>query len=106
MNLREQFAEALEWVRHGLDLNSDRYNNLFEITIRILGGLLSAFHLSAENVFLEKAYDLCNRTLVAFDTKSYIPLSDVNLGITKKLEKLIQLKLLEKLKKNLINLIN
>lgn len=81
MNLHEQFAEALEWVRHALDFNAaDRYNNLFEITIRILGGLLSAFHLSAERVLLEKAYDLCNRTMVAFDTASSIPLSDINLG--------------------------
>lgn len=81
MNLHEQFAEALEWVRHALDFNAaDRYNNLFEITIRILGGLLSAFHLSAERVLLEKAYDLCNRTMVAFDTDSSIPLSDINLG--------------------------
>lgn len=80
MNLQEQFHEAVEWVKTGLDLNADRYNNLFEITIRILGGLLSAFHLSAEKVLLEKAYDLSNRTLVAFNTSSMIPLSDVNLA--------------------------
>lgn len=29
--------------------------NLFESTIRILGGLLSAFHLSGDVLFLEKA---------------------------------------------------
>lgn len=80
MNLSEQFKEARDWVENFLNLNSDRYNNLFEITIRILGGLLSAFHLSADKVFLEKAYDLSNRTLVAFQTKSFIPLSDINLG--------------------------
>lgn len=80
MDLREQFSDALEWLRTGLNLDADRYNNLFEITIRILGGLLSAFHLSAERLLLDKAYDLCNRTLVAFNTSSSIPLSDVNLG--------------------------
>ena len=80
MNLQDEFREALNWVKNGLNLDSDRYNNLFEITIRILGGLLSAFHLSAERVFLEKAYDLANRTLIAFNTDSSVPLSDVNLG--------------------------
>ena len=35
--------------------NNNRDVNLFETTIRVLGGLLSAYHLSAENVFLDKA---------------------------------------------------
>ena len=29
--------------------------NLFETTIRVLGGLLSAYHLSNDEVFLDKA---------------------------------------------------
>lgn len=29
--------------------------NLFEVTIRVLGGLLSAFHLSGEKIFLKKS---------------------------------------------------
>ncbi len=62
-----------------MSLDSDRYNNLFEITIRILGGLLSAYHLSGDKIFLEKAYDLGNRSLPAFNTESSIPLSDINL---------------------------
>lgn len=80
MNLKEQFDEAREWVKSGLNLDSDRYNNLFEITIRIMGGLLSAHHLSGDDLFLEKAYELGNRSLCAFDTKSFIPLSDINLA--------------------------
>jgi hypothetical protein len=79
MNLKEEFKESREWVQKSLNLDSDRYNNLFEITIRIMGGLLSAFHLSGDRLFLNKAYDLGNRTLPAFETKSHIPLSDINL---------------------------
>lgn len=79
MNLKDIFAEAREWVANSLSLDSDRYNNLFEITIRIMGGLLSAYHLSGDEMFLVKAYDLGNRTLPAFNTHSSIPLSDVNL---------------------------
>lgn len=50
-----EFDEAKEWVAHYLRLNTDRDVNLFEVTIRVLGGLLSAYHLSAERIFLEKA---------------------------------------------------
>lgn len=29
--------------------------NLFEVTIRVLGGLLAAYHLSGDTLFLNKA---------------------------------------------------
>jgi len=45
----------------------------------VLGGLLSTFHLSGENVFLEKAKDLGNRLMGAFASPSGVPFSDVNL---------------------------
>ena len=32
--------------------------NLFETTIRVLGGLLSTYHLSKEKIYLDKAVDL------------------------------------------------
>jgi mannosyl-oligosaccharide alpha-1,2-mannosidase len=53
--------------------------NLFETTIRVLGGLLSAYHLSADKMFLEKAKDLGDRLMGAFTSPSGIPYSDVNL---------------------------
>ena len=36
-----------------LDVNKDV--NLFECTIQVLGGLLSAYHLSEDDMFLHKA---------------------------------------------------
>jgi endoplasmic reticulum Man9GlcNAc2 1,2-alpha-mannosidase len=80
MDLKKEFAEARDWVAKSLSLDSDRFNNLFEITIRITGGLLSAYHLSGDEVLLQKAYDVGNRSLSAFDTPSSIPLSDINLA--------------------------
>lgn len=44
---------------------------------------MSAFHLSAERVFLDKAKDLGQRLLGAFTSSSGIPYSDVNLKSTK-----------------------
>lgn len=50
-----EFEEAKGWVEQHLVFNSKRYVSLFEVTIRVLGGLLSAYHLSGDKIFLEKA---------------------------------------------------
>ena len=83
MGMEEEFDEAKEWVAHFLRLNADRDVNLFEVTIRVLGGLLSAYHLSGEKIFLEKAVDLGDRLMPCFDSESGVPYSDVNLGSQK-----------------------
>lgn len=74
-----EFAEARQWVAESLTFDLKKYVNLFEMTIRALGGLLSAFHLSGDKIFAEKAKDLGERLIGAFDTPSRIPYSDVNL---------------------------
>ena len=79
MNLRDEFDEAKEWVAERLHFSINKDVNLFETTIRVLGGLLSAFHLSGEKIFLEKGKDLGNRLMGAFQSPSGIPYSDVNL---------------------------
>lgn len=66
-----------------LQFDVDREVNLFEVTIRVLGGLLSAYHLSKEKMFLKKATDLGNRLLPCFDSPSGIPYSDINLATLK-----------------------
>ena len=58
MNLKEEFAEAKGWVEENLNFNINKDVNLFETTIRVLGGLLSTYHLSKDRVFLDKAIDL------------------------------------------------
>ena len=79
LGLKEEFNEATKWVEHELNLDVDVDVNLFECTIRALGGLLSAHGLSNKHIFLEKAQELGNRLLPAFDSESGIPFSDVNL---------------------------
>ena len=83
MNLTEDFDEAKEWVADNLSFKINKDVNLFETTIRVLGGLLSAFHLSGDNVFLERAKDLGQRLMGAFSSSSGIPYSDVNLKSTR-----------------------
>lgn len=45
----------------------------------MVGGLLSAYHLSGEDIFKQKALDLGERLTAAFTTESGVPYSDVNL---------------------------
>jgi mannosyl-oligosaccharide alpha-1,2-mannosidase len=77
-------------VRHHLDFSSLGWVNAFEMCIRVLGGLLSAYFLSGrssggegEAHLLAKAVDLGERLLPAFTASaSGIPYSDVHLGRT------------------------
>lgn len=56
------------------------FTNKQQTTIRVLGGLLSAYHLSQDSLYLERAIDLADRILPVFDTPSGLPLTNVNLA--------------------------
>jgi len=79
MKLTEEYEEARDWVANNLHFTTGKDVNLFETTIRVLGGLLSSFHLSKDKMFLDKAIDLGDRMMGAFDSISGVPFSDVNL---------------------------
>lgn len=60
------------------------YSCVHIICFRILGGLLSAYHLNnKDELFLRKAEELGNKLQGAFDTPTKIPYSDVNLKSSK-----------------------
>ncbi|KAK9452666.1 glycoside hydrolase [Dipodascopsis uninucleata] len=81
MKLDDQVKVARDWIANNLTYDMDYSVNTFETTIRMLGGLLSAHFLSNyDDVYLEKAVDLANRLIGAFDTPSGIPYASVNLG--------------------------
>ncbi|KAD6794817.1 hypothetical protein E3N88_05713 [Mikania micrantha] len=80
MGLDEQFQKAKEWIASSLDFNKNYDASVFETTIRVVGGLLSAYDLSGDNVFLEKAKDIADRLLPAWDTPSGIPYNIINLA--------------------------
>ncbi|CAJ0575598.1 unnamed protein product, partial [Mesorhabditis spiculigera] len=80
MGLENEVKEGTEWIHKELSFDKDRYVNLFEITIRVLGGLLTNYHLTGDKSFIKKAEDLAGRLLVGFtSSKSPVPYSDVNL---------------------------
>ncbi|KAF8652542.1 hypothetical protein AX16_004354 [Volvariella volvacea WC 439] len=81
MGLRDEYARARRWVSQKLSFDRDDAFNTFEVTIRVLGGLLSAYHLTAkDSLYLEKAIELADRILPAFETPSGLPLPRINLA--------------------------
>lgn len=84
--LLQEIREVEAWVANELTYDIDAEINIFETTIRMLGGLLSAYyyssslHIGKPNIYLNKAVDLANRLMPAFQrTSSGIPYSSINL---------------------------
>ncbi|KAF2752066.1 glycoside hydrolase family 47 protein [Sporormia fimetaria CBS 119925] len=74
MGFHEEFRSAMKDVEQ-IDFSYVRMNeiNVFETTIRHLGGLLSAYELSKEEVLLRKAKEIGHILLLAFDTPNHMP---------------------------------
>ena len=85
MGFHEEFDVAIDWVRKNLDFNKDSEMSCFESTIRMLGGLLSAYELSGEKHrwLVDKAADLADRLLHSYNTTTGIPHATVNLKTLK-----------------------
>eukprot|EP00053_Salpingoeca_punica_P016656 m.158248 g.158248 ORF g.158248 m.158248 type:complete len:494 (+) comp17014_c0_seq1:645-2126(+) len=79
MGLDDEFKKARDWVATSLSFNVGASVSVFEINIRFVGGLLSAYSMTGDKVFLEKALDCAKRLLPAFNTRTGVPHSLVNL---------------------------
>lgn len=76
----DEFWEARDWIKQSLNFNNvKKAVSVFETTIRNLGSMLSAYDLSGDKLFLEKADDLGQRLLKAFNSPSGIPYGEVEL---------------------------
>ncbi|XP_071782758.1 mannosyl-oligosaccharide 1,2-alpha-mannosidase IA isoform X1 [Centroberyx gerrardi] len=80
MGLTEEYNDAKEWVQTSLDLNSNGEASLFEVNIRYVGGLLSAYYLTGEELYKRRAVELGEKLLPAFNTPTGIPRGVINLG--------------------------
>ena len=81
MGMKTEFWEGRNWIQEHLDYTKvTKFISVFETTIRNLGGLLSAYDLSGDKIFLDKAEDLGERMLKAFDSPSGLPYSETDLN--------------------------
>lgn len=80
----EEFKKAAEWVKNDLHFENKGDVSFFETTIRVLGGILSAYEWSCDlytcdQGLLDKAQDIGTRLSKAFNTPSGLPLATINL---------------------------
>ncbi|KAL6866134.1 hypothetical protein ACO1O0_002236 [Amphichorda felina] len=74
MDMKDDFRRAvkevavIDWSK-----TSDPRINLFEVTIRYLGGILAAYDLSGEPALLAKATELGDALYATFDTPNRLP---------------------------------
>jgi ER degradation enhancer, mannosidase alpha-like 2 len=79
MGLDEEAAKTKDFIATNLSFNQDIYVKNFEITIRLLGGLLSSHQLTGDKRLLDLADDLGDRLLPAFNSPTGMPYVNVNL---------------------------
>src|SRR5947208_8976381 len=79
MHLDAEAERARSLIVSDLSFDRDIYVKNFEITIRLLGGLLSSYQLTGDNRLLSLAEDLGNRLLAVFNSPNGLPYVYVNL---------------------------
>src|SRR5918996_202119 len=79
MGLDEEAATTRAYILENLSFDKDIDVQNFEITIRLLGGLVTHYQLTNDKRFLNLAEDLGNRLLPAFNSPTGMPYRYVNL---------------------------
>ncbi|KAG9508411.1 Mannosyl-oligosaccharide 1,2-alpha-mannosidase IB, partial [Fragariocoptes setiger] len=80
MGMHDKYMAARNWIEQNLDFASFNGElSVFETNIRFVGGLLSIYALTKDQMFLAKAVQCAQKLLPAFDTPSGIPRAFVNM---------------------------
>lgn len=79
IGMDEEAANTRKYILQNLSFDKDIYVQNFEITIRLLGGLLSSYQMTGDKRLLALAEDLGRRLLPVFDSPTGIPYRFVNL---------------------------
>jgi mannosyl-oligosaccharide alpha-1,2-mannosidase len=78
MGLNQIVDESRLYVRERLKFNHRSHSNVFEVTIRVLGSLLSMHHLTGDELYLSRAQELADKMLPAFNTPNGVPLASLD----------------------------
>ena len=79
MGLKDQANRARALIAEKLSFDRNIFVKNFEVTIRLLGGLLSGYQITGDDRLLRLAEDLGTRLLPAFDSPTGMPYMYVNL---------------------------
>ncbi|XP_045446919.1 mannosyl-oligosaccharide alpha-1,2-mannosidase IA [Melitaea cinxia] len=79
MGLMDEFREGRDWIAEHFHINEiDTDLSVFETTIRFVGGLLSCYALTGDTVFRDKAAEVADALLPAFETPTGLPYALIN----------------------------
>ncbi|KAJ9600137.1 hypothetical protein L9F63_009547, partial [Diploptera punctata] len=82
MGLDEEFKQGRDWIAEKFDINSATTDlSVFETNIRFVGGLLTCFALTGDIMFRDKAEEIAEKLLPAFQTQTGIPHSLINVKL-------------------------
>src|SRR6266852_5293187 len=79
MGLKDEARHTRDYIDKNLSFDKDIEVQNFEITIRLLGGLLSSYQLSGDRRLLVLAENLGTRLLPVFESPTGLPYRYVNL---------------------------
>src|SRR2546426_2190385 len=79
MGFDKEAKTTRDYIATHLSFDKDIYVQNFEITIRLLGGLLSSYQMTGDKRLLNLEEDLGNRLLPVFDSPTGLPYRYVNL---------------------------
>merc|ERR1719500_1435294 len=80
MGMIDEYEKARGWVESELDFNKMSGDvSVFETNIRYVGGLLSAYALTGDKLFLDKASHVADKLMPAFKSPTGIPFALINM---------------------------
>src|SRR5215207_9412402 len=79
MGMDDEATATKKYILENLSFDKDIEVQNFEITIRLLGGLLTSYQMTNDKRFLNLAEDLGNRLLPVFNSPTGMPYRYVNL---------------------------
>src|SRR6185436_12759952 len=79
MGMKEEATSTRKYIVENLSFDKDISVQNFEVTIRLLGGLLSSYQLTGDKRLLKLAEDLGQRLLPVFNSPTGLPYRYVNL---------------------------
>ena len=78
MNATEEYNQSLHYLIEHLQFHTQIDVNVFEVTIRVLGSLLSLYALTNNHFYKIKAIELADAMLPAFNTPTGLPFGTIS----------------------------
>ncbi|XP_011177353.1 mannosyl-oligosaccharide alpha-1,2-mannosidase IA isoform X2 [Zeugodacus cucurbitae] len=79
MGLEKEYQEGRDWIERKFSLDNVSADlSVFETNIRFVGGMLTLYAFTGDNMYKEKAQHIADKLLPAFQTPTGIPYALVN----------------------------